>query len=133
MTYMNCQIDDLDKVINQILEDYGDEVKEVLDKTSETVSKKAKDEVKNAAPVGARKGKYKKSISLKKTKAELNKVEYTIYAKAPEYRLTHLLEDGHLIHNGTGRTKAIPHWSKGDEYVVKNFEKEFKERIENGR
>lgn len=127
------QVADLDKAIKKILDEYGDEVKQTLDETTKAVSTKGKNKVKDAAPVGVRNGKYKKSISLKKTKGDLNTVEYKIYAKAPEYRLTHLLEKGHAIHNGTGRTKKYPHWSKGQEYIEENFEKEFKERIENGR
>lgn len=35
------------------------------------------------------------------------------HVKEPEYRLTHLLENGHLTRDGTHRTKAIKHIKYG--------------------
>lgn len=124
--------DQLDSVIRQMLEEYGDEVRADVEEVTEKVAKEAKDTVKNAAPVGARKGKYKKHIDVKKTQDSALETEHTVYVKAPEYRLTHLLEFGHATPDGTGRTKAIKHWQAGQDYVDQNFEKELRDKIERG-
>ena len=125
-------VDQLDSVVQQILEEYGEEVKADVVEVTEKVAKEAKDTVENAAPVGARKGKYKKNIDVKQTQDSALETQHTVYVKAPEYRLTHLLEFGHATADGTGRTKEIKHWQNGQDYVDQNFEKELRDKIERG-
>lgn len=124
--------DALDKAIKDALREYGNEVRDDLEGVVVELSKKAKDEVKNAAPVGARKGKYKKSIKEKEVSKNPLEIAHKIYAEKPHYRLTHLLEYGHATVDGRKRTTAIKHWSKGEEYINKNFERELKEKLERG-
>ena len=45
---------------------------------------------------------------------------YIVYNKK-HYRLTHLLEYGHAIARGTGRTPAKPHIKAVDEMVQSDF------------
>ena len=125
-------VDQLDSVVQQILEEYGEEVKADVVEVTEKVAKEAKDTVENAAPVGARKGKYKKNIDVKQTQDSALETQHTVYVKDPEYRLTHLLEFGHATADGTGRTKEIKHWQNGQDYVDQNFEKELRDKIERG-
>lgn len=125
-------VDQLDSAVQQILEEYGEEVKADVVEVTEKVAKEAKATVKNAAPVGARKGKYKKNIDVKQTQDSALETQHTVYVKAPEYRLTHLLEFGHATADGTGRTKEIKHWQNGQDYVDQNFEKELRDKIERG-
>lgn len=123
-------IDKLDSVIAEILDEYGSEVREDVEDATETIAKEAKEIVKKNAPVGARKGKYKKHIDVKQTKKTALETEHVVYVKAPDYRLTHLLEYGHAIAGGTGRTKPQKHWQNGQDYVDQNFEKELIDKIE---
>lgn len=51
--------------------------------------------------------------------------------KNGNYRLTHLLEYGHLTRNGT-RTRAFAHIKPVEEYVVKQFQKEVEQIIKRG-
>lgn len=126
----NIRIDQLDSAVQRILEEYGEEVKEDVEEVTEKIAKKTKETVKKNAPVGARKGKYKRNIDVKQTKKSALDTEHTIYVKAPEYRLTHLLEFGHAIAGGTGRTTPQKHWQAGQDYVDQNFEKELRDKIE---
>lgn len=130
----NTRVDvaDLDKAIAKILNEFGEEITYILQETTEYVAKKGKDVVKENAPVGPRKGKYKKSISVKKLKSDELESHYVIYSKK-EYPLTHLLEHGHATADGTGRTKAQPHFAKGEKWILDNYEKEFLRRFNNGR
>ncbi len=53
-------------------------------------------------------------------------------SKRPEYRLTHLLEDGHAKRDG-GRTKAMPHIQKHEQDAVQEFERRVEEVIKGGK
>lgn len=132
MSSQTINVDQLDSAVMKILEEYGDEVKVDVEEVTEKVAKEAKDTVKDSAPVGARRGEYKKNIDVKQTEKSALETQYTIYVKAPEYRLTHLLEFGHATPDGTERTKEIKHWQKGQDFVDKNFETELREKIEKG-
>lgn len=58
-------------------------------------------------------GDYLKSWTYKKAWEGVNEIRYTVYARAPHYRLTHLLEKGHRVFIGkyyTGKNApAYPH------------------------
>ena len=125
---IKTDIDGLSLVISKLMDEFSDEIKETARETIDEVSNEAVQAVKDAAPVKT--GKYKKSIKDKVTVDTALEYERTIYAANGEHRKTHLLENGHAIAGGTGRTKPQPHWSKGQEYIEKNFEKKLKERIE---
>lgn len=58
--------------------------------------------------------------------------KYTLHVREPSYRLTHLLEKGHVIANGTGRVKAHPHIGPVEEEVIAEFTREMEEAIKRG-
>lgn len=90
--------DEFAKVVGDILTQYSAGTKVVLEDTLKEVAKEASKKVKADAP--KRTGAYKKSWTSKTESTRLS-VEAVVYAKAPHYRLTHLLEKSHLIRNGT--------------------------------
>ena len=130
----NIRIDELENEINEILEEYKDEVTDSTKEVVDEVSKEAYKIVKEKAPVEARnskrKGKYKKSLRVKTIVESLTEKKNVIYASGKEYRLTHLLENGHQLIKG-GRTKKIPHFKYGNDYVQKNLLKRIKDKIKN--
>lgn len=77
-------------------------------------------------------GAYRKAISSRKLKETVNSLEMQWYVKAPHYRLTHLLEDGHATRNG-GRTVAYGNLGKSTDQVMENYEREIVEVIENAK
>ena len=54
---------------------------------------------------------------------ERGEIKVTVHVKGKHYRLTHLLEKGHLNRDGTTRSKAIPHISIAQEHANKKAEK----------
>lgn len=87
------------------------------------MSKEFKTNTKKDAPRGQR-NKYYKHIDVKTTYESISGITDTWYVKDPEYRLTHLIKNGHQTRNG-GRTK-------GNDFIDKNYskaEKEIEERI----
>lgn len=125
------KIGDLPEEIARIMSEIEKEAHRASDQTMDNISKEALKVVQEAAPVhktkSSRAGTYQKSIKRKKTKTAEFETEYTIYAG--EYRLSHLLENGHLTLKGE-RTQAIPHFAKGqdlaDKKITAEFEKNFK-------
>ena len=98
----------------EILEDYSQTVKEVKDKVFKQTAREAVQKLKDTSPRDH--GDYARSWSYK-TERDGSCV---VYSKAPHYRLTHLLENGHVIRNkkGTyGRTNGIKHIKPVEEWA----------------
>ena len=118
------KIDSLAKTVETILTAYSDEITDATKKDVDEVAKETRKIIKNNAPKN--KGDYQKSISQKITYDSLTERRRTVFADKDQYRLTHLLEYGHVIKNywgEYGRTRAFPHWSKGQEYAQKELPK----------
>lgn len=120
-------IDNFAETIMEELAEYGDyidqtAVKNAVHKTAEETA----EIVAAGAPV--RTGAYKGSITCGEPKRSGRKYTETVYADAPHYRLTHLLERPHATRNG-GRSNAYPHWKNGENDLIARFIKNLKELL----
>lgn len=120
---MKVALENLSSMIMQELEDYADVVTESVEEAAEETAKEAVTDLRQTSP--QKTGKYAKSWAQKKTKDGKGRV---IYAKAPEYRKTHLLEKGHAKRGG-GRVEAIPHIKPVEEQSIKAFEERIRQKI----
>lgn len=116
---------DLSKAINEILSKYGDEVYTVMESSIDEVAEEAKNKLQavnhfrnNAS------GAYAESwVNEKLSGKPLTAVRAVHNEK--HYRLTHLLEKGHVIKNGIGRTfgktAAFPHIAPVNDWANKEL------------
>lgn len=101
-------------------QEYTDEVKEKVSEGLIKIGEEAVDEIKTIAPVYSgddkkvKKGAYRRSWKYRIGK-ERGAIKVTVHADGQQYRLTHLLENGHVLRDGTGRqvgkVEPIPHIS----------------------
>lgn len=118
---------EFENAVNAILAEYKDLIDVDVQKVTASVAREAARAVSASAPVQT--GAYKKSIKAKATEKSTNKATSVVYAEAPQYRLTHLLEFGHAKVNG-GRTTAYPHWEPAEQQAIRDYERKLREAIE---
>lgn len=117
-------MNDLTAQMEKILNDYGREVAEKVDKIADEAAKSTVAELKRTSPKSGGGGKhYANGWTVKKTKVPAGGSMYTVYNKTKP-QLTHLLEKGHVIRNqkGTyGRARAIRHIEPAEQHGVEKF------------
>lgn len=122
-------VDQLSEEIRTTLENYN---KVVVDgtkqKAKESMDRLVK-ETKAAAP--RHRPKYYKNISSEETRNDSFGAEYTWYVKGSEYRLSHLLENGHATRNG-GRVAGTHFIKNASDPILQEYVKAVEEVIQNG-
>jgi serine/threonine-protein kinase RIO1 len=107
----------LAKLIVDNLTDYTDEVREIVEETIDSVTKETLQAIKDSADIQHLKSfKYYKSFRIRdiyKARGK-NKGYYKLVIANDQYRITHLLENGHAKSNG-GRTRSFKHWINGQD------------------
>lgn len=113
----NLARESIEAQLAEILNNYTEEVVEVLEKSAAEVANEAAEELKRSSP--QRHGKYAKGWRVKQ---EVNRKGASYIVHNPKhYRLTHLLEKGHAKVNG-GRTKAQPHIQPAEQKAIEEYE-----------
>lgn len=125
---------DFTKAVDSVLKEYGDEAYDVMEVCIEEVADEATDKLravnhfKNDG-TGAYAGSW---INDEISKTVLS-VKRAVHNEE-HYRLTHLLEKGHVIKNGTGReygkTDAYPHIGPVNDWVQTELVRKVKQKLE---
>lgn len=126
----NITIDSLDEAIERELTIYSKELTDRIKKEAKSHMKELVEKTKETAPVGHRQNHYRDSISSKKTSDTARGVEYTWYVKGSDYRLSHLLENGHATKDG-GRVQGTKFISKASEPILADYIEKVEEAIKN--
>lgn len=126
----------LQGTINEILSQYGDEVYEVLDECVDSVAEEASQKLRQVdkfAPGGHPTGAYSGSWTNEKITTGIPTTKQVVLNEE-HYRLTHLLENGHVIRNGTGRTfgrtGAYPHIEPVNAWANEELPKRVEQEIQ---
>lgn len=124
-------IDQLGEAIQKELTLYNDRITEGIKKEAkQSIAQLVKD-TKATAPVGKRSKHYKDSIKSKKVSEDIRSVSYAWYVDGPDYRLSHLLENGHALRNG-GRVNGTHFIKNASDPILEKYEKAVEEVIRNG-
>ena len=127
-------IDNLSKEIMSELSKYGLSVATGVKKSTDETTKKFVEDTRADAPRGYRNQYYRNITSRVKIETPNMKINEW-YVRAPEYRLTHLLIDGHRIANaksGKSRTEAQDFITPNMDKAEKTLETSIEGVIRNG-
>lgn len=127
----SISVDQLSEAVNKELTLYGEDViKGVKKKAKESMDKLVK-ETKATAPVGHRKKHYRDSIKSKKESESDKAVTYVWYVDGSDYRLSHLLENGHAKRNG-GRVSGTHFIKNASDPIIEEYLTAVEEVCRNG-
>ena len=124
-------IDGLADAVAKELRLYDKHVVEGIRKQVDKSMRQLVQETKGTAPVGHRKKHYRDSISSKVTNQSLRAYEKTWYVRGSDYRLSHLLNNGHALRDG-GRYPGTQFITKASVSVIKDYEEAIKEVLQRG-
>lgn len=125
---------DLTKILRDVVEEYGEEVREDVTKALTEIAPDIVAQVKNKSPVGNDTEHYADGWTVQQTTDKLGTTKVTVY-NSTKPTLTHLLEFGHRgypLKNG-GRTrdvKGIGHIKPTAEWAEKEAVKAIERTIE---
>ena len=114
--------------LNDILTEYTSEITTAVKAETEKAMKDLVKETKATAPKN--RPKYFKAITSDTAYENARELVKRWYVKAPEHRLTHLLNNGHQTRKG-GRVEGTGFLSDAVEKVEKKYIQAVKEAIEN--
>lgn len=105
---INVKPEQLDEAIREQLESYSEEIRQNLNKNLKEVADKTAETLKKGGSYQERTGKYTPdwSVTARKTSATQGE-QYSVHNRK-HYQLTHLLEKGHVTRSGS-RTRAFQH------------------------
>ena len=125
---MAISIGELSQAVEKELTLYSENVRDSLTKEAKESMDRLVKKTKETAPVGHRQKHYRDSITSKKTHEDKKGATYTWYVKGSDYRLSHLLENGHALRNGE-RTTGTHFIQKASEPILADFERKVEEAI----
>ena len=131
MAGKTIQIDELNEAIRNVCDDYNRAVIEGTKKVTKKAMNELVKKTKETAPVGKRTKHYKDSISSKTLKETDTGITKVWYVKGSDYRLSHLLNNGHALKDG-GRYPGTNFIGKATEEIKESYMKQIEEVAKNG-
>lgn len=125
-------IDQLGEAVMKDLTIYSNKVTRGIKREARLAIKELAKETKATAPVGKRRKHYKNQIRFRKLSENDRGAVYQWYVQGKDYRLSHLLENGHALRNG-GRSTAFGFIHRAEVSVLENFNRAVEEVVRNGR
>lgn len=129
MSNQRIQIDQLNEAIAGVLDEYNKEVVTDLKKVTKQAMNELVKTSKETAPVGNRSKHYKDSISSKTLSENDRGITKLWYVKGSDYRLTHLLNNGHALRDG-GRYPGTKFLSNAVDAVVADYKQKIEEVVQ---
>ena len=123
--------DQLSDALERELTLYNNEIIEGLKNEAKKSMKELVKRTKATAPVGNRQKHYRDSIKSKKISEDDRSISLLWYVDGPDYRLSHLLENGHALRNGD-RTEGTHFIKKASDPILEQYLQAVEEVIENG-
>lgn len=127
----SISIDQLSAAVDKELTLYSKNVIDGLKKQAEASMGRLVQETKSTAPVGHRRRHYKDSIKSRKESESDQAVTYVWYVDGSDYRLSHLLENGHALRNG-GRYSGTHFIANAYNPIEEEYVSKCEEIVQNG-
>lgn len=127
----NIEIGGLSEAINRELSICSRDVTNIVKQEAKSHMSDLVKKTKKTAPVGSRQKHYKDSIKSKKTSENDRGASYTWYVEGSDYRLSHLLENGHATRDG-GRVEGTHFIQNASEPIIADYIAKVEEAIRNG-
>lgn len=125
--------DQLGAAIIKELNRYTEEVEKAVSQAVIDVGKQSANELRNVRQVDESNVWNKYPLGWKSTNTRSRRKQEATVHNVNHYQLTHLLENGHVIKNGTGRTygntRKFPHIITVEKKSVEELEKRIKEAV----
>jgi len=128
----NVKADGLADLIAKYMNNYSQDVTDRIKAAVDIVAKEVNTEIKAHITFKQPTGDYVKAFRIKTSYEDKCNKGKIWYVSGGEYRLTHLLENGHAKKGG-GRTDAFPHIIFGESLAQKRMEELSREAIENAK
>ena len=128
---MAIQIDELNEAIKNALEDYNESIVTGLKKNTTKAMKDLVDNTRATAPVGNRSKHYRDNITSKTVSETQYGITKMWYVKGSDYRLSHLLNNGHALRDG-GRYPGTNFIGKAVDRILPFYLNAVEEVIKNG-
>lgn len=128
---MSISVDQLSEAISRELTIYGANVIDGIKKQAKKSMDQLVKDTKSTAPVGNRTKHYRDSIKGKKVSENDRSVSYLWYVEGSDYRLSHLLENGHALRDG-GRVEGTHFIKNASDPILQAYLQAVEEVIKNG-
>jgi len=119
-------------LIAEYLSNFSQEVTDGVKDATGIVAKEVNTEIKAHITFKEHSHDYVKAFRIKMDYETQYNRGYVWHVTGDQYRLTHLLEDGHALNIG-GRTKAYPHIKFGEQLAIKRMEELTLEAVKNAK